>query len=85
MMVFSEQPKPVEKINYKDINFLSQQLEALIKVYKKKVLMDDDRYHMIMAYLEDISNRLKAGRYDTLIADTSIISFKDEDEDDYPF
>ena len=45
-MVFSEQPKPVEKINYKDINFLSQQLEAFIKVYKKKVLMDDDRYHI---------------------------------------
>ena len=40
---------------------------------------------IILGYLEDISNRLKAGRYDTLIADTSIISFKDEDEDDYPF
>ena len=56
MMVFSEQPKPVEKINYKDINFLSQQLEAFIKVYKKKVLIEPLSFEQPVLFLIILDN-----------------------------
>lgn len=85
MLMFSEQPKPVEKIQYGDIKFLTEQLESFIKIYKKKVLMDDNRYYQVMTYLEDILYKLKAGKYDMLIADTSIISYEEDEVDNYPF
>jgi hypothetical protein len=83
----------IQKIPDVDLQYLADQLELFVKTYREEVCILKPEYFTILSHLEEISHRLKNRQYETLIGDTSIISYEENipntwfeyDDYDYPF
>lgn len=70
----------LDNINSKDItidmnelNMFTQQLGKLIRIYRTKVYIEDEKYYQILDLLQNCYNKLVNHEYYDLINDPSII------------
>lgn len=81
--IYSGQTLP--KISINAIQYLAKQLDSLIKLYDKNILISNVEDFNKLNQLRKISNILNEGRYDLLITSPyEIIDFSDPKEDYCP-
>ena len=74
-----------KKVSISSIKYLSSQLDAFLKIYENNVMIENDEDRQTIERLKRISELLKDGRYDQLIADpTFTIDFNDNNDDYLP-
>ena len=85
MYIYSDyHPEGIEKVSLGSVRFLATQLDELVTLYEKKILLKTPEQKQALEQLKIISKLLINEQYDQVITDPGYVIDFDNDEDYLP-